>query len=307
MEQSPFLQIGLPVSLMIIMAGMGLTLTSADFRRVFVLPRAMLIGTVAQIVLIPALAFALAETMALEPAIAVGLVVIAACPGGATSNIFAFLAKANVALSITLTVIATLITIATIPLITNLALDMYVGGTQAGDAVRLPVAKTVVSMMVIIVLPVGIGMFIRSRSLEFAQKAEKYVSRFGLLVLVTLIAIIVYQTRTEILSLLTQAGPSCAALNIAGVSAGFLSGRLLGVNGEDALTIAIEVGVKNATIGLLVTLTLLASAGVPEATVMSIPSAVYGLLMYVFGGMLVAYGQRRARLKVPSWLAIRKS
>jgi len=286
MEQSPLIEIGLPVALMIIMAGMGLGLTFGDFREVLARPRAMVVGTVAQVVLIPALAFGLAQLMGLSPAIAVGLVIIAACPGGTTSNIFTLLARGNVALSITLTVLASLITIVTIPLYTNLALDLY--STGEAETVHLPVLKTVITLLVIVVIPVLAGMFIRRRSIDFALRAEKQVGKFGLLVLVVLIAMIVYGTRYEILSLLAQAGPAAIALNLVGIAAGFASSRLLGVSRRDGLTIAIEVGIKNGTIGLMVTLTLLKSAE------MAIPSAVYGVLMFIFGGLLVVYGRKQS-------------
>ena len=287
MEQSPLIEIGLPVSLMIIMAGMGLGLTPRDFRQVVTQPRAMFVGTVAQIVFIPLLAFGLAKLMGLSPAIAVGLVIIASCPGGTTSNIFTLLALGNVALSITLTVLASMLTIVTIPLFANLALDMYAIGAEA-QAVKLPVLRTVLTLLVVTVLPVLFGMFVRHRSLPFAQKAQPYVGKFGLVVLLLLIAAIVYGTRNEILSLMAQAGPATTALNLGGIAIGFASSKLFGVSRGDALTIAIEVGIKNATIGLMVTLTLLDSAE------LAIPSAVYGILMFPLGGILVLLGRRKS-------------
>lgn len=285
MADNPLIQYGLPVALMIIMAGMGLTLTTDSFRRVVVYPKAMIIGTVAQVVLIPLLGFALVEIMQLSPAIAVGLIVIAACPGGTTSNVFTFLAKGNLALSIILTVLASLITIVTIPLFTNLALGWY-SEVDIEEPLRLPLLKTVITLSVIIVIPVLIGMFMNAKQPDLSRHAEKFVSQFGLVVLAVIIAAIVYQTRNDILNLLAQAGPAAVALMVAGISLGFASGRLLGVTREDALTIAIEVGIKNGTLGLLVTLSLLNR---PE---MAIPSAVYGVLMFAFGGLLVAYGRR---------------
>lgn len=289
MEQNPLIELGLPVALAIIMAGMGMTLTVENFRRVIVYPRAMVVGTVAQILLIPLLAFGLVELFDLSPAIAVGLIIIAACPGGTTSNVFTFLAKGNLALSITLTVLASLITIMTIPLFTNLALDLYTQ-VDVSEPLRLPVVRTIITLSLIIIIPVALGMFIRSRKQALAERAERYVSLFGLLVLAALIVVIVYQTRDQILALLAQAGPSTLALNIGGIALGFLSGYLSGISREDALTIAVEVGIKNGTIGLLVTLTLLESAE------MAIPSAVYGVLMFALGGLLVVYGRRRAAM-----------
>ncbi len=286
MDQTPLIEIGLPISLMIIMAGMGLTLTLGHFREVLLAPRALIVGTAAQILLIPAIAFAVIEIMGLPPLIAVGLIVVAACPGGTTSNVFTFLAKGNVALSILLTVIASLITIVTLPLFTNVALDLYT--TLDADApLRLPVARTVVTLAVIVILPVAAGMALRARRPAAAASAERFVGAFGMLVLALLIVVIVYQTRDDILSLLAQAGPAAAILNIAGIASGLASAYLSGIALRDALTIAIEVGIKNGTLGLLVALTLLDS---PE---IAIPSAVYGVLMFGFGALLVAWGRRR--------------
>lgn len=285
MANNPLIELGLPIALMIIMAGMGLTLTLESFRRVVVYPKAMLIGTVAQVILIPLLGFAIIQVMDLSPAIAVGLIVIAACPGGTTSNVFTFLAKGNVALSIVLTVLASLITIATIPLFTNLALDWY-SDVAVEAPLKLPVLRTIITLSVIIIIPVMVGMFLNARKPEWANRAEKFVSKFGLIVLAIIIGVIVYQTRNDILELLTQAGPAAIALMIGGIGAGFISGVALGVNRQDALTIAIEVGIKNGTLGLLVTLSLL------QRPDMAIPSAVYGVLMFAFGGALVAYGRR---------------
>lgn len=292
MEQSPLIEYGLPASLMIIMAGMGLGLTFGEFRHVFVKPRAMIVGTLAQLFVIPFIAFGIASLMGLGPEIAVGLVIIAACPGGTTSNIFTLLARGNVALSITLTVLASLLTIITIPLFTNYALEFYAAGSN-GDVVKLPVARTVITLSVVVIIPVIVGMIIRRISLSFAQRAERYVGKFGLLVLVVLILMIVYATRNEIIPLVTQAGPAAAALSIFGIGAGFASSKLLGVDVRDGLTIAIEVGIKNGTIGLMVTLTLLQSAQ------MSIPSAVYGVQMYLFGALLVYWGRKRSPEAVP--------
>jgi bile acid:Na+ symporter, BASS family len=286
LEQSVLIEVGLPLSLMIIMTGMGLTLTVHDFRRVFAYPRAMVVGTLAQIVLMPLLAFALIYTFSLSPMIAVGLVVIAACPGGTTSNVFAYLAHGTLALSITLTVIASVITVFTIPFFTNIALELFTE-VDVDDPLRLPVLRTIITLAVIVIVPVLIGMAIRANAEGFARRAEGAISLFGVLVLLALIIAIVYQVRADLGGLLAEAGPSAAALNLAGMGLGFLAGTFSRISHRDALTIAIEVGIKNGTLGLMVTLSLLGSEQ------MAIPSAVYGLLMYGFGAGLIFYGRWR--------------
>jgi bile acid:Na+ symporter, BASS family len=285
MEQNIFIEMGLPISLFIIMMGMGLTLTLADFVREARAPRGVLIGSGAQLLLMPALGFLVAAVFSFSPAIAVGIIIIAACPGGATSNVIAFLARGNVALSIALTAIASLVTIVTLPIYVNLGLGWQLG---VESDLRMPVLRTIVMLFSIILVPVALGMVIKAWAPVLAVRGEKAVNVFGALVLLVLIILITYSVRDRIVSLVIQAGVACAALNVAGILAGWLSARFGGLSSKDALTIAIELGIKNATIGMLVAVTLLHS---PE---MAMPSAVYGLLMYSFGAMLIAYGRRLA-------------
>lgn len=284
MEQSPLISVGLPIALFIIMIGIGLTLTAADFHREARRPRGVVVGTLAQLVLMPALGFAVAWLLRLEPVLAVGLVIVAACPGGSTSNLIAYLARANVALSIVLTVLASVAAILTLPLYVNLALAWWPIGAEA--AVRMPVGQTVALLVGIILVPVAIGMAVRRRAPERAASLEKAVSLFGGVVLLLLIVAIVYSVRDRFWELMGAAGPAAIVLNLGGVAAGFLAAALAGLSGPDRLTTGIELGVKNTTIGMLVAVTIIGS----EA--MAVPAAVYGLLMYASGFALVTFGQR---------------
>lgn len=289
MEQGPLIQIGLPISLFIVMVGMGMTLTLRDFRNIAVYPRATVVGTITQIVLMPLIAFALSWLLDLPAPIAVGLVIIAACPGGTSSNLFTFLARGNVALSIVLTVTASLITILTLPLFTNIAMQFYM---DAAEQISLPVLQTIVTLVVIILIPVALGMWICNKAPALAQRADAIVGLFGLLVMAALIVAIAIQVRDQIWTLLQTAGVAAVALNVCGIALGFASSRLSGLSSADALTIAIELGIKNGTLGLLVTLTLLNSSE------MSAPSAVYSLSMFAFGFLLIGYGRlARGRLQ----------
>lgn len=274
---------GLPIALFIIMIGIGMTLTLRDFRQVAVYPRGLVIGTVAQILLMPAVAFALAYLFGVSPAIAVGLVIIAACPGGTTSNLFVLLARGNIALSIVLTVSASLITILTLPLFTNMALQHFMG---TEENISLPVGKTIAMLVLIVLLPVAIGMLVKTRKPDLALKAESVVSIFGGVVLALLIVALLFGVRDQIWDLLKQAGPSTIALNVAGILLGLLAGRLAGLTQRESLAVAVELGIKNGTIGLMVTLTLL------ESSTMSIPAAVYGVLMFPIGFLLAMYGRK---------------
>lgn len=286
MEQNPLLEIGLPVSLAIIMAGMGLTLTLRDFRNVLVYPRAMLVGSLAQMVILPLLAFVLASVLRLPPLLAVGLVVIAACPGGAMSNVLTFLARGNVALSIIVTVIASFVTILTLPLFTNLALNLLTVQDMAAP-MTLPFWESASKLFIVVLLPVIVGMMVRARRPGLAVRGERLVSLFGVLVLAFLVLMIVWETRSEVTTLVGSAGPASLALNITGIALGFATALVPGICHRDAMTLAIELGIKNGTIGLMMTLTLIGSYP------MAMPSAVYGVMMFALGAVLVAWGRRQ--------------
>lgn len=286
MQQSPLIAIGLPIALFIIMIGMGLTLTPNDFRREAGAPKGLLIGSLLQLLALPLVGLALMGLPGLTASLAVGVVIVAACPGGTTSNLISFMARGNVALSIILTVIASLATIATLPFWVNLALDRTAVVDAAATTVHLPFLKTVAMLAVLILIPVSIGMIIRGRNSALAARADRAVSLFGAVVLAALIVGIATVNRDRLGTLLIQAGPACAALNVVGISLGLLGGRLARLNWQDSLTIAVELGIKNSTIGLLVAMTLL------QNTEMAVPSAVYGIMMYGFGIGLIAFGKR---------------
>jgi BASS family bile acid:Na+ symporter len=291
LQGSTLIQLGLPISLFIIMVGVGLTLRPRDFHNVVYYPRALVLGTLAQIVLMPAVGFALAWVLRLPPAIAVGLVIIAACPGGTTSNVFAFLAKGNLALSILMTAGASLITVVTLPLFANWAISLFTDRTLEAP-LQLPVTQTVVMLLAIVFLPVVLGMGLRAWKTQLAGRLEGVVGAFGMLVLLALVVLIVWQTRDHLGTLLIQAGPSVIALNLLGIAVGFGVARVAGHGFVDGLTLALELGIKNSTIGLTVTLTLLASADI------AMPAALYGLLMFVSAGLLVVIGRRHAHVSL---------
>ena len=296
MEQSPLIEIGLPVALFVIMVGIGLTLTAADFRREARHPRGVTVGAAAQLLIMPLLGFAIAALLGLPPAIAVGLVIAAACPGGTSSNLIAYLARANVALSIVLTVIASVVTIATLPLFVNLAMRWQPAASDV--AVRVPVGRTVVLLIGIILVPVAIGMAVRRRTPERAAALERTVSLFGAVVLLALIVGIALSVRDEFWELLASAGPAALLLNLGGVGVGYLIAAAVGLQAADRLTLGVELGVKNTTLGILIAINIIGSE------TMAVPPAVYGLLMYLSAAALVAYGRSAARRRVEEPAAI---
>ncbi|TVP53873.1 MAG: bile acid:sodium symporter family protein [Halomonadaceae bacterium] len=283
MEATPLISIGLPIALFIIMMGIGMTLSMRDFKLVAAYPRGIIVGTIAQIILMPLVAVALIAIFNVTPGIAVGLMIIAGCPGGTTSNLFVLLSRGNVALSIVLTVLATLITIVTLPLLTNFALKYYMG---AEESITLPLDQTIGMLAVLVLLPVLSGMGIRSRYPRLAQKAESAVSIFGGIVLAVLVVGLLFGVRDQIVDLMRQAGPATAMLNLSGIALGMIASRVSGLSQRESLAVAMELGIKNSTIALLITLTLL------ESSTMSIPAAVYGVIMFMFGFALSVYGRR---------------
>lgn len=284
MESSPFISIGLPIALFIIMIGMGLSLTPRDFQRVVRQPRGVLVGTFGQMLLVPLLGFALAALF--SPAsgvIAAGLVLVALCPGGTTSNLICYLAKADLALSISLTVISSLLTILTIPPLLNLALELFTG---AGEVVRLPFMKTLTTMSVIVLIPTAIGMLLRAWQPLLAQRMEPAISKFSGLVLLAIIIAIVVTQRGNMVEWIVAGFVPVLLLNIIALVAAWMLARSAGLVTADRLTVMIEMGLKNTTIGLLVALSLLGNVE------LAIPSAIYGLTMYASAFAMVAWGRR---------------
>jgi BASS family bile acid:Na+ symporter len=288
-EQSPLISVGLPIALFVIMVGIGLTLTADDFRREARAPKGVAVGTVAQLLAMPLLGLGIAIALGLPSAIAVGLVIAAACPGGSTSNLIAYLARANVALSIVLTVLASIGTILTLPFFVGLALDRWAAADDV--TVEMPVGRTVALLLAVVLVPVTVGMLVRKRSPERAASLERAVSTFGGVVLVLLIVGIAFSVRDRLGELLADAGPAALLLNVGGIAIGYGVAAAARLPRGDRLTLAIELGVKNTTIGLLLAITVI------KSDEMAVPSAVYGLLMYMSAGALVLYGRRSLREK----------
>jgi BASS family bile acid:Na+ symporter len=171
----------------------------------------------------------------------------------------------------------------TLPLFTNYALQFYAGETES---ISLPVDRTVGMLVGIVLLPVTVGMLVRARAPVVAQKAESMVSVFGGIVLAVLVVGLLYSSRDQLWTLLQQAGPATVLLNLSGIFLGLLAGRLGGLSQRESIAVAVELGIKNSTIALLVTLTLL------ESSTMAIPAAVYGAMMFPIGFLLAAYARK---------------
>lgn len=288
MEQNIVTQLVLPLALFVVMLGMGLSLMPADFRRVFEKPRAVAVGVAAQLLLLPLIGLGVIAALDLPPLFAVGLMVLAFAPGGTTSNAITYLVRGDLALSITLTAVTSLVTPFTIPLGTAWAMDRYLGESAN---ISLPLGSTIAILVAITLVPVSIGMLIRNKKPELAARAERPVRIFSLVTLFLIIGGLVAKERANLPDWFAQTGTATLMLNVMSMMTGFVVSKLARLGQAQALTISIEVGIQNGTTALLVTGTLLGSAA------MSIPPAIYSLVMYATAGLLgiaLAMGRRRA-------------
>src|SRR5690554_1853524 len=183
MEESILTSVVLPLALFIIMLGVGLSLVLDDFKRVVIYPKAVVVGLVNQLILLPLVAFGLAKLFGLSPMMAVGLMLIACCTGGVTSNLITYVARGDAALSITLTAISGVVVVVTIPLILVFSMDYFMGETQA---VAVPIGQTIGQIAGVTILPVTLGMLIRRFKPGFALRMER-PARIGSTVIFVLI------------------------------------------------------------------------------------------------------------------------
>ncbi|GAA0808788.1 bile acid:sodium symporter family protein [Psychrobacter piscatorii] len=268
----------IPISIFLIMMGMGLSLVINDFKRVVKYPKAVAIGLTNQLLFLPLVGFALATFMSLEPEYAVGVMLLVLCPGGTTSNLFTYLAKGDVALSVTMTAIASVITVFTIPIVLSFSLVYFMG---AGSEFQLPVAKTMISLIALTILPVSIGMLIKRYAASFADKAQVMVSRFGVIFLSFLVIFLGYVQRDILVEALVATGPVSLILNVSTMALGYYTSKWFGLNPAQRRSITMEVGLQNSTLSMFMALTLLANYK------MSLTPAIYTLIMFLTAGIMV--------------------
>ena len=274
----------LPLALGVIMLGLGLGLTPEDFRRVARYPKAVLLGLGLQVLVLPWVAFGLALAFALPPELAVGLLLLAASPGGATANIYSHLARGDVALNITLTAINSVLCLLTLPVILELALAHFMG---AGQYVPPPVRK-VVEVALVIVLPVAIGMAVRGFAPGFAARTQKPIRVLSVLVLALLIVGAVAQSWQVLLGHFAAVGVACLLFNLASMGTGYLGPLGLRLPRPQAIAIAMEIGIHNGTLAIYIALNVL------ERPAVSVPAAVYSLLMFFTAAAFALWLNRRS-------------
>lgn len=278
MQDSALSTIGLPLALAIIMLGLGLHLRLDDFKRIATQPKAILVGLVCQVLLLPAVCYGLCKVFGLPAGLAVGMMLLAASPGGITANLYSHLFKGDVALNISLTAINSVLAIVTIPLIVNFALASFMGSQQY---IPLQFQKTL-EVIVLILVPVAVGMLIHARFPNGSKRMDKPVKIASALILALMIAAILIRERSVLVDNFKLVGSASLVFNLISMGMGYAAGRVMRLTEGQNRAIAFEIGIHNSTLAIYLALAVLKDGS------MAIPAAIYSLLMFVtaavFGG-----------------------
>lgn len=271
----------LPIALGVIMLGLGLSLRLDDFKRIVVYPKAVAIGLASQMLILPAICLGIAHLFGLGPELAVGLMLLAASPGGATANLFSHLAKGDVALNITLTAINSVLSLVTLPLIVNYSMVHFMG---VDKSIPLQFGK-VLSVVAVVLVPVMIGMVVRANKPAVADRLDKPVRIVSAVFLVLVIIAAVIKERANLGEYFQQVGFAALAFNVASLMVGYFMPLVFRVERKQAIAIGMEIGIHNGTLAIAIALTVLGNS------TMSIPPAIYSLIMFFTAaafGMFVA-------------------
>jgi bile acid:Na+ symporter, BASS family len=278
-----FQTIIIPFGLFLVMMGLGLTLSIDDILRVIIMPKAVLVGLAGQLILLPVVAFGLAFALNPAPVIAIGLILLSACPGGITSNAYVFASRGDIALSVTLTTIASLFTVVTMPLIVWMALTLFAEGS---DMVSVPVANMMRSLAQLTILPIFIGMLIRKFKPGFADKMVEPVRKMAIAILIMVIVTNTWFSIDTLKQFIVQAGTVALILNITCMSMGYGLSRLAKLNTDQTISITYEVGLQNLSLALVLANTIL---GMPDYAAVTL---IYGFFMKFTALSFMAYAKK---------------
>ena len=278
----------LPTLLFLIMFGMGMTLTVEDFKRITKSPGEVLVGLTSQIIVLPIIAFLISISLGLNPTQSVGLILLACCPGGATSNLFSHLAKADTALSITLTAFSSIITVFTVPFIINASLFFFF---ETGSEFSLPVLRTIVNIFRLTALPTVLGMFLKNKFPEFCKRSEPVIKWFSIIfIIIALAAMLKLVSEKEpILVALKAVGFAVILLNIISMISGYQLGKMFKMDEKRKITIGIETGIQNGVLGI----TIATAPNLLDNALFAIPSGVYGLVMCISGIFVINFSKKK--------------
>jgi BASS family bile acid:Na+ symporter len=270
----------LPFALAIIMMGLGLSLQLEDFKRIIRYPKAMIIGLLCQMLLLPAICFLITKGFALSPELSVGLMLIAAAPGGPSANLYSHIAKGDVALNVSLTAINSLLSVFSIAIISNFAMQQFM---ETNQVVPLQFGK-VVEVCMIVLIPIGLGMTIRNFAKNLAQTLDKPVKIGSAIFLATAIILTGLQERDHIFHDLMEVGFPALLFNLLCLGLGYWVPRLFQLPKAQAIAIGMEIGIHNGTLAIFIALTVIGNS------TMAIPAVIYSLIMFltaaVFGAMV---------------------
>ncbi len=284
METSILTTLLLPLAIAIIMMGLGLSLTIEDFKRVVVYPKAILIGLVCQMLVLPVICFFIAITFKLPPELAVGLILLSAAPGGATANLYSHLAKGDVALNVSLTAVNSVLALFTLPFIVNFAIAFFMQSDQV-----IPMQfKKVIEVCMIVLFPVAIGMLLRSKFQTLAFKLEKPVKITSAIFLALIIILAILKERSHIIQYFQDVGMAALVFNLLSMGLGYFIPRLFHLGKKQAIAIGMEIGIHNGTLAIYIALSVLGNSA------MSIPPAIYSLIMF-FTAALFGYFVNRTK------------
>ena len=286
MQSSIITTIFLPAALGIIMLGLGLSLTIADFKRVVVFPRAVVIGLACQMLLLPAVCYGIAVGFGLPGDLAVGLMLLSASPGGATANLYSHLAQGDVALNITLTAVNSLLSLLTLPLIVNFALMQFMG---EGKNIPLQFSK-VLQVFALVIIPVTIGMLVRWKRPALASKLDRPVRLISAMFLLLIVVAALIKERDTVLESFRLVGPAALCFNLASLAVGYFVPRLLRLNQRQSIAIGMEIGIHNGTLAIAIA----SGPTLLNNTVMAIPPAIYSVIMFFTAG---AFGYLVSRMR----------
>ena len=268
------IDIFLPLSLVFIMFTLGLGLTPNDFVNLLRKPKAFFVGIINQMILLPITAFIIVSLMGITKEIAVGMMILASCPGGVTSNMITKLAKGDTALSISYTAVISVLTIITLPIITGFSMGHFMGA----EAPPMNLVSLGLTMFLITALPVGIGLIVRSKNRNFADSFEITATKISTILFIIIIIGALLSEWNTFINNLTALGPAIILLMVVMITIGYNSSNWLKMNGPQSVTVAIESGIQNATVGITIgNLIINPETGL---SILSIPSGVYGILMY---------------------------
>lgn len=281
--ESLFSQLLLPLALAFIMLALGVGLTPSDFRRVFAQPKAFLAGAALQFFSLPLLAIALVSFIPAPPVLKVGIVLLAACPGGTTSNLLTHMARGDVALSISLTALTSLLSVITVPVVLTIALALFMGP----EAPDVGLVSTGVVIFMLTVVPVGLGMGLRAVAPKIADGLERNSRWLSAAVFVGVVAATVAADGlAETARRFAEAGVFALALNIAAMSMAFIVSSLLMLKMKQRIALTLECGLQNATLAIVVAGAMLGDIDFAMA------AAVYGLMMFVTAGAFITWARR---------------